>query len=89
MTEEAHGVNIFGLRYINAIVEWLGTPVPFTILPGCLQLTKYWSLNCVGKAGVTTKPGLCKLNIEFVSEEETPLGMAPSLSVPLTFLGVW
>ena len=56
-----------------------------TILPGCLGLTISWSLNCAGETEVTTKLGPCKLNMEFVLEEEASLGVAPSLSVPLTF----
>ena len=55
------------------------------ILPGCLGLTIYWSLNRAGETKVTTKLGICKINLEFVLEEEACLGVAPSLSVPLTF----
>ena len=60
----------------------------FTILPGYLGLTISWSLNCAGETEVTTKIGICKLNLELVSEEEASLGVAPSLSVTLTFPGV-
>ena len=60
----------------------------FTILLGCLGLTIYWSLNCAGKTEVTKKLGICKLNLEFVSEGKASLGVAPSLSGPLTFPGV-
>ena len=57
----------------------------FTILPGCLGLKIYYSLNVVGDTEVNMKLGLCKLNIEFVLEEEASIFMAPSLSVPLNF----
>ena len=42
----------------------------FMILQGCLRLTIYCSLNCAWEMEVTTKLGLCKLNLELVSEEE-------------------
>ena len=67
MTEEARRVTIFGRLSVNGIVEWLGTPIIFTILPGCLGLTIAWSLNCAGETEVATKLGLCKLNIDLVS----------------------
>ena len=60
----------------------------FTILLGCLRLAIYWSLKYAGEMEVNTKPGLCILNLKFVLEEEASLGVAPSLSVPLTFPGV-
>ena len=53
-----------------------------------LGLTIYWSLNCSGEKEVTTKLGICKLNMDFFSEEEASLGVVPSLSVPITFPGV-
>ena len=61
---------------------------PFTVIPGCLGLTVSWSLNCTGETEITTKLGPWKLNLEFVSEEEASLGVAPSLSVPPNFPGV-
>ena len=61
----------------------------FTILAGCLEMTISWSLKCAVETGVTTKLGLCKLNLGFVLEEEASLGVAPSFSVLLIFPGVW
>ena len=85
MTEEARRVTTFGRISINTSIEWLGTPVPFMILPGCLGLTISWSLNCTGKMEIPTNVGLWKLNIDLVLEEEASLGLALPLSVPITF----
>ena len=60
----------------------------FPILLGCLGMTIYRSMKCTGETEVTTKPGICKLNLEFISEGKASLGVALSLSVPLTFPGV-
>ena len=59
-----------------------------TILPGCLGLIIFWSLNCAGETEVTTNLGLYRLNMDFVLQEEASLDVAPPLSVPLTFSGV-
>ena len=85
MTEEARRVTIFGRMFINVSVEWLDTPIIFTIILGCLGLTISWSLNCAWETEVNTKLGLCKLNIDLVSEVEASLGVALSLSVPIMF----
>ena len=57
----------------------------FTILLGCLVLIIYWSLNCAGETEISTKFGFRKLDLDLVSEEEASLGVALSLSVPITF----
>ena len=58
------------------------------ILQGCLRLTISCSLNCAWEMEVTTKLGLCKLNLELIIEEETsanlPLNVRIILSDPLS-----
>ena len=77
MTEETRRVTIFGWRSINTSVKWLGTPVPFYDITGVP-----WTENilvpelCWGDRG-NYKLGLCKLNLEFILEEDASLGVAP------------
>ena len=55
------------------------------ILPGCLGLIISWSLNYAGETEVATNVGLRKLALDLVSEEGASLGVAMSLSIPITF----
>ena len=55
------------------------------IPPGCLGLIISWSLNFSGETEVATNVGLRKLDLDLVSEEGASLGVALSLSVPITF----
>ena len=57
----------------------------FTILPGCFGLTIYWSLNCTGETEIATNFEIWKLNLDLILEEEGSLGVALSISVPITF----
>ena len=73
-------------------VEWLGTPVPFNDTTEVRWTENILVLELRWVDEGTTELGFCKLNLEFVLEEEASLGVAPSLSflltLPLTFPGV-
>ena len=44
---------------------------------------------CVGETDVATNVGLLQLTLDLVSEGKASLGVARSLSVPITFPVVW
>ena len=50
-----------------------------------LGLKISWFPICVGVTEVTTKLGLPQLALELILEEKAYLGMAWSLSIPITF----
>ena len=52
--------------------------------PGCLGLLISWSLNCAGEIEVDTNVRLRKIAQDLVSEEGASLGVAMSLSVPIS-----
>ena len=78
---------IYGQMSINGSVEWLGIPAPFVIL-GWLGLITSWFLKRAGETELGFETGLGELNLDLVSAMLTSLGVAPSLPVLLTFLGV-
>ena len=83
-TEIGRRVFIYGRKSINGSIEWLGVPAPLAVL-GFLGLKKYSFPIRVGETDVATNIGLWKLALDLGSEEEAPLGVARSLSVPITF----
>ena len=58
--------------------------LPLLAVLELLGLKISWFPICVGETEVTTKLGLPQLALDLVSEEEASLGVARSLSVPIT-----
>ena len=75
---------IYGRKSINGIVEWLGVPALIAVL-GLLGLKIYRFPIRVGGTDVATNVELWQLALDLVLEEEASLGVARSLSVPITF----
>ena len=75
---------IYGRKSINGSVEWLRIPDPLSVL-GLLGLKISWFPIRVGETDVATNVGIWQLTLDLVLEEEASLGVAQSLSVPITF----
>ena len=74
---------IYGRKFINGSVEWLGVPAP-SYCTGVAWTEISWFPFRVWETDVATDVGLWKLALDIVSEEEASLGVARSLSVPNT-----
>ena len=59
--------------------------LPLLAVLRLLGLKISWSPIHFGETDVSTNVGLWQLALDLVSEEEASLGVAPSLSVPITF----
>ena len=59
---------IYGQKYINGSVEWLGVPAPSAVL-GLLGLKISWFPIRVGDIDVATDVGLWQLTLDLVLEE--------------------
>ena len=86
-TEIGRIVFIHGWKSINGSVEWLGVSAPFYDI-GVDWTEKSWFPIHVGETDVDTNVGLWQLALDLNSEEEAFLGVARSLSAPITFLVV-
>ena len=59
--------------------------LPLLVVLGLFGLKISWFPICVGETDVATNVELWQLALDLVLEEESSLGMARSLSVPITF----
>ena len=59
--------------------------LPLLVVLGLLGLKISWFPIFVGEMDLSTNVGIWQLALDLVSEEEASLGLARSLSVPITF----
>ena len=84
VTEIVRRVFIYGQKYMNGSVKWLGVPAP-SFGTGVAWTEIFLFPIRVGETDMAMNVGLPQFALDLVSEKEASLGVARSLSIPNTF----